>query len=556
MSDEPLDKPDSWWREQLSKLYGLFVTSMIMLDGRELDDILHLATTSVPSLCGCEVDAVCVRDGIALTPWGDYPGQGPALEAALRALDNHSGPVTLTDGAWRWALALGRTDALVGYLVVRSTKEPSTDEFFLLKALGQQTGGALANAALHQRQREQTAQLRSLNQELSETVRRLERRTRVHEMLGAISASGTGEVGIALALHQLTGLSVAVEDRFGNLRAWAGPSEPQPYPKVSTARRDAMLRHASAQPHPSRWGDRMVSVARPRQEILGVLALVDPRHTIGRDDLFALEYATTVLALELSHQRRLAEVELRLRRNLVDDLITGVDEESAYARADAIGHDLRVRHHVVVIRWGGTQTEDAVAEAAAAAAAALDLRTLTSRRSGIVVMLVSSRPDATALHGALVAKLGEPGGALGLGGPCETPTEFPRSYSEAVRAAEIRAGSRTPSGATAFDQLGLYRILDTGQGREDVSSFVQEWLGRLLDYDRRKGTDLVRTLSQYLERGGNYDETASALLIHRSTLRYRLGRIREISGCDLNDVDDRLNLHVATRAWQVLHGPG
>jgi DNA-binding PucR family transcriptional regulator len=107
---------------------------------------------------------------------------------------------------------------------------------------------------------------------------------------------------------------------------------------------------------------------------------------------------------------------------------------------------------------------------------------------------------------------------------------------------------------TSFEQLGVYRILDTGQNRDEVRAFIREWLGQLLDYDRTKNSELVRTLWQYLECGGNYDETAAALVIHRSTLRYRLGRIREIADLDLNDVDSRLNLHVATRAWQVLSG--
>ena len=44
-------------------------------------------------------------------------------------------------------------------------------------------------------------------------------------------------------------------------------------------------------------------------------------------------------------------------------------------------------------------------------------------------------------------------------------------------------------------------------------------------------------------------------MIHRSTLRYRLRRIRELTGHELGAVDTRLNLHIATRAWQLLGGP-
>lgn len=65
---------------------------------------------------------------------------------------------------------------------------------------------------------------------------------------------------------------------------------------------------------------------------------------------------------------------------------------------------------------------------------------------------------------------------------------------------------------------------------------------------------MVETLSQYFDCGGNYDETTESLAIHRSTLRYRLQRIRNISANDLANVEDRLNLQVATRVWKIVLG--
>ena len=97
-----------------------------------------------------------------------------------------------------------------------------------------------------------------------------------------------------------------------------------------------------------------------------------------------------------------------------------------------------------------------------------------------------------------------------------------------------------------------YQILARGDNTREVESFLRQWLGPLLDYDARQGTELTKTLAQYLECGGNYDETDDTLVIHRSTLRYRLQRIREVTGLELNDVDSRFNLHVATRAWRIL----
>ena len=59
-------------------------------------------------------------------------------------------------------------------------------------------------------------------------------------------------------------------------------------------------------------------------------------------------------------------------------------------------------------------------------------------------------------------------------------------------------------------------------------------------------------LTQYLEHGGNYDATAAELSVHKSTLKYRLQRIRELTGVELNDPDVHFNLQLATRAWGTL----
>jgi DNA-binding PucR family transcriptional regulator len=63
-------------------------------------------------------------------------------------------------------------------------------------------------------------------------------------------------------------------------------------------------------------------------------------------------------------------------------------------------------------------------------------------------------------------------------------------------------------------------------------------------------------VSRYLECGRNYDRTAHALNVHRSTLKYRLQRIREVSGHDLGDPDVCFNLQLATRALATLGAVG
>jgi purine catabolism regulator len=71
----------------------------------------------------------------------------------------------------------------------------------------------------------------------------------------------------------------------------------------------------------------------------------------------------------------------------------------------------------------------------------------------------------------------------------------------------------------------------------------------LAEHDRKSNSDLVHTLEAYLEHGGALAEAAEALSIHRNTLLYRVGRIEAVTGIDLKDTTQRLNLHVALKAF-------
>jgi DNA-binding PucR family transcriptional regulator len=170
-------------------------------------------------------------------------------------------------------------------------------------------------------------------------------------------------------------------------------------------------------------------------------------------------------------------------------------------------------------------------------------------------LLTDGAPEPSSLYRAIAADVTSEQGSIGIGSAVATPSELPRSFAEAQRALQVQKESMTPYGGRRFEDLGLYRILDRTSDRPEVHDFVMEWLGPLLSYDREKNADLVMTLTHYLDCGGNYDAAAQSLVIHRSTLRYRLGRIRDISGRDLQDVDDRLNLHLATRIIRITGAP-
>jgi DNA-binding PucR family transcriptional regulator len=103
-----------------------------------------------------------------------------------------------------------------------------------------------------------------------------------------------------------------------------------------------------------------------------------------------------------------------------------------------------------------------------------------------------------------------------------------------------------------FDALGVYRMLSSVTDPAGIEAFMNDQIGALLEYDSRHDSGLLITLAQYFDSGCSIDRAAAELSVHRSTLKYRLKRIRELLSRDLNDGPTRLNLHLATRVWLTL----
>ncbi|HVM64506.1 MAG TPA: helix-turn-helix domain-containing protein, partial [Acidimicrobiales bacterium] len=170
-----------------------------------------------------------------------------------------------------------------------------------------------------------------------------------------------------------------------------------------------------------------------------------------------------------------------------------------------------------------------------------------------VVLLCAGNHDWDRLRVAVEAELGAAGQCrMGLGGVCLQPSDYERSFREARLALRLQEDSSGPSAVTSFEDLGVYKLLSEVGDLSAVDAFARRWLGPLLDHDVARQGDLVRTLSAYVECGGSYEATAAALNVHRSTLRYRLGRIKALSGLDLSDPDTRFNVQLATRAWSTV----
>ena len=553
-------------RSQLTNLRALLVLSILMTESADDQQILRLATSAAASLGSWQIAGFVIGD--AWQADGRHCGApAPELAAELGALPETGGPVTSLDAGWAWAYPLRSIAGRLGHLIVHAAHEPAVEEQFLAQVLAQQTGVAVSNAQLHRRERDTAEQLAATNGALEGTVATLRHGMTVHERLTRVAAAGEGAAGIAEALHDLTGLAVAVEDRYGNLSAWSGPDRPARYPKPPAYEREQLLRRLMTAGRSVRDGGRVVALASPRPGVLGLVALMDPGHRAGTTDVMALEHGATVLAVELARLRGMADTELRIRRELVQDLLTGTDDESAYRRAEALGYDLGRPHQVAVLEVAeSSPAQEEVLHATRRVLRHQHLPCLLGSMAGTVVIVAAAGAAGTAgggeasgggadweaLRAGIVAELGGSRCRMGVGDAYPRPSELSRSLREARLALRMQKASASAERTSVFADLDVLRMLAAVDDLTDVEAFVRKWLGTLAAYDERKHTELVKTLIQYLQHGGGYEATSRALSVHRSTLKYRLQRIRELTGFDLGNPETHFNLQLATRAYVTL----
>jgi sugar diacid utilization regulator len=141
--------------------------------------------------------------------------------------------------------------------------------------------------------------------------------------------------------------------------------------------------------------------------------------------------------------------------------------------------------------------------------------------------------------------------SAGLGEPAIGPANLRQSATEARDAASLGRLTLGPRRIARQSDLGVYRLLLALRDNGALAPFVRQTL-QPLDDDRRSGDLLLETLEVYFANNGNALRAAQQLHLHRNSMLYRLRRVSELLGQDLEDSDVRLSLQVALKGRRVL----
>ncbi|HKB34700.1 MAG TPA: PucR family transcriptional regulator ligand-binding domain-containing protein [Candidatus Dormibacteraeota bacterium] len=427
---------------------------------------------------------------------------------------------------------------------------------------------------------------------------RLKRSLEIHRRFTELVLDGKGVNEICRTLADLLESAVSVEDASFHLLAHAGGSA-DPHRKETIARQGTpqrvlfdpqiqrTLREVEAKrgpvkvpafPHLGMSRERLIAPILAGGQVLGYISVLD--HPPHNEELafMAIEQAALVLALSVAKERELSEVEGRVRGEYLEDLLHGTygDDAAAQRRARHLGYPLHGSHIVMLVDIDDFRGFNRVRQISEDAIQALKREFL--RRVAAVVRISYARALVQGRSDQVVAllPLGTEGGdyqvrahalglqiqqaiaewkpgftvSVGFSGPTEAPTGVAGALREVTSVMESLARFKRWSQVIAVPELGLTGLL-AAVTDERLVDYSRRHLGPLIEHDSSRKGNLVATLRAYLETG-EQQHAAQKLRVHPNTLRYRLDRIREISGVDLEDPETRLNLAVALRVQALL----
>ena len=302
------------------------------------------------------------------------------------------------------------------------------------------------------------------------------------------------------------------------------------------------------------------------------------------EDVVLLYWSRRMLEAELGKERVKLETELGARGDFVDDLVSGHygSVDLLLQRAGYLGADLSSGALVLIVdiddfaRYLERRRlkEPAIQELKKRLADAVRLQArqlfpnfLLGPRSDNVILFLAPSEDspvedisesarllATQIQRYVKGLLPDLTISIGIGRYTEHPAQLTDAYSEAEVALEIGHRINGPSSVSTFEGTGTYKLLFRvlQDDPAELETFYNETLAPVVAYDSRYGTELVHTLTTYLANDASTVKTASGLFAHRHTIRYRLDRVNELTGLDVDKSEDRESLTLGIKVMQLL----
>jgi PucR family transcriptional regulator, purine catabolism regulatory protein len=302
-----------------------------------------------------------------------------------------------------------------------------------------------------------------------------------------------------------------------------------------------------------------VPIASGDETIGSVLMLGPAGAAVAPEATEFLHLAAVASLTEVAVEEAKDEVEQNLRGSFLEELrakAAELDAAEVLRRGARLGCDLsrgavalcaqlttdRPRHVVATI----------AGEHPGALAQHMELPSEAPRVYALLPGADGAAPEATLAAARRLAARLQRHGTVGVSSFYSDPGELGRAIQEAELVLDVLRRSEVPISEDIG--TGTYRLLFRvlASHPEEVRSFFDDTVAPIVAYDDQYATDLVGTLESYLEQNCNMNATAAAIYAHRHTVAYRLDRVKELTGLDPMQSEDRERLGLGLKAYRII----
>ncbi len=478
-------------------------------------------------------------------------------------------PVRSTMREWQVESMLGvpmiHNHQVIGLLFLDNADEPHdyTDS-------EQEMAATFANlAAIAVSQAQRTNHLASSFKTVARQIELLRKSSAIEDRLTNLVLDGASMGEIASTVASLTAKPCAIYDNKYNRLAMETPegeaapaqvfdedrrSRPAVAKAISgiEAKQPSVIGPIPSAGLPHRY---MVTPVTLHDDNWGYVVITAQTSQLSAMDTIVARRASTIIALELTAEQRAADAEVHARGALARDLIFGSDSDSSLTkRANFHGMDLERPHVVALV----TRTASGRRRPPSARKLALALRRqdptlqscVSSVKDGVaaIIEVPGDRPTrqkvgaAKEWLAAAAAEAGAGGVTIAISTVCRGVSNFGGAFEQARQVSKCASElSSEDAPVLAADDLGAGRLLLAAPDSRETQRFVEDTLGPLIDSDDPAMITLLVTMGAFYTHGRSIRQSASSLEVHENTIRYRLGRIEEVTGLDLaSNSDDQL----------------
>lgn len=307
---------------------------------------------------------------------------------------------------------------------------------------------------------------------------------------------------------------------------------------------------------------------------------ISPESFLNNEVDLLLDYATTSLALWFQQEYSIIETEMRLRGDFVLTLVKGLEDswEKAIPQAASMGYDLTIPYVCMVglpknineLVQQQNPDQDLNSDLIDRTILSVEKQInyagefyrkkilFTYHQDKFIIFLEPLVEDVKKGINSFLNLAEEklqhllPGIEIAWGVDDQPKLkEFQKSFNNAQIALNIGLQQKDVRQRFTFSNVGLYKVLLSLHNNPDMENLISSTIGKLIEHDQHRSSDLVKTLSIYIQNQGKISQTARDLYIHRQSLLYRIQKIESLTGLSLDHPDDLLTLNLSSKFWAM-----